>query len=191
MGEKGKLTEETPYSPRNPYSASKAASDHLVRSYYHTFGLPITISNCSNNYGPYQHNEKFMPVIINSILNRRKIPLYGKGQNIRDWIYVEDHCSAIWSVFTKGTIGETYNIGANVEKTNLQIIYAICKLLKVDPEVCIEFVEDRMGHDFRYAIDNTKIRKELKWRPKNTFEKGLAKTVAHYKELYDTDFSDL
>lgn len=191
LGEKGKFTEETPYSPRNPYSASKAASDHLVRSYYHTFGLPITISNCSNNYGPYQHNEKFMPVIINSILNRRKIPLYGKGQNIRDWIYVEDHCSAIWSVFTKGTIGETYNIGANVEKTNLQIIYAICKLLKVDPEVCIEFVEDRMGHDFRYAIDNTKIRKELKWRPKNTFEKGLAKTVAHYKELYDTDFSDL
>jgi dTDP-glucose 4,6-dehydratase len=183
-----KFSESTPYDPRNPYAASKAASDHIVRSYYHTFGLPVTISNCSNNYGPYQHTEKFIPVIINSILKRKKIPLYGKGQNIRDWIYVDDHCSALWTILNKGTIGETYNIGANAEKSNIHLIHAICKLLKVDPEVCIEFVEDRLGHDFRYAIDNSKIKKELKWKPKHTFEKGLSKTVNHYKDLYDTEF---
>ena len=191
--EKGdkKFTEDTPYAPRNPYSASKASSDHLVRSYYHTYQMPVTISNCSNNYGPYQNEEKFIPKIINSILNRKKIPVYGNGQNIRDWIHVDDHCDALLKILQKGKAGETYNIGSNCEKKNLEVVYAICDLLKVEPDLCIEFIEDRLGHDFRYAIDNTKIRKELKWKPKITFEKGIAKTVSHYKYKYDTEFEDL
>jgi dTDP-glucose 4,6-dehydratase len=191
LGEKGKFTEASPYCPRNPYAASKAAADHMVRAYFHTFNLPVTISNCSNNYGPNQHEEKFIPVVINSILGRKKIPVYGKGRNIRDWIHVEDHCHALWAILIKGTVGETYNIGANAEKTNLQIIYDICKILKVDPEDCTEFVDDRAGHDFRYAIDNTKIKKELKWKPKYSLEKGLLKTVTYYKSNYDTEFKDL
>ncbi len=190
--EKGdkKFTENTPYEPRNPYSASKASSDHLVRSYYHTYEMPVTISNCSNNYGPYQHDEKFIPTIINSILKRKKIPVYGEGLNVRDWIHVEDHCNALLTILKKGKIGETYNIGANCEKRNLDVIHDVCEILKVDPEDCTEFVCDRLGHDFRYAIDNTKIKKELKWKPKITFEKGIAKTVVHYKHKYDTEFSD-
>lgn len=191
--EKGdkKFTEDTPYNPRNPYSASKASSDHLVRSYHHTYEMPVTISNCSNNYGPYQNEEKFVPKIINSILNRKKIPVYGKGQNVRDWIHVEDHCDALLTILKKGKIGETYNIGANCEKKNLQVVYAICDLLKVEPDDCVDFVCDRLGHDFRYAIDTTKIKKELKWKPKIPFEKGIVKTVNHYKYKYDTEFSDL
>ncbi len=184
-----KFTEDTPYAPRNPYSASKASSDHLVRSYHYTYEMPVTISNCSNNYGPYQNGEKFIPKVINSILNRKKIPVYGKGKNIRDWIHVEDHCDALLTILKKGKLGETYNIGADCEKKNLEVVYAICDLLKVEPNDCIEFVEDRAGHDFRYAIDSTKIRKELRWKPKIGFEKGLAKTVAHYKYKYDTEFS--
>ena len=191
--EKGdkKFTEDTPYNPRNPYSASKASSDHLVRSYHHTYEMPVTISNCSNNYGPYQNEEKFVPKIINSILNRKKIPVYGKVLNVRDWIHVEDHCDALLTILKKGKIGETYNIGANCEKKNLQVVYAICDLLKVEPDDCVDFVCDRLGHDFRYAIDTTKIKKELKWKPKIPFEKGLVKTVNHYKYKYDTEFSDL
>ena len=189
--EKGdkKFTEDTPYAPRNPYSASKASSDHLVRSYYHTYEMPITISNCSNNYGPYQHEEKFIPTIINSILKRKKIPVYGQGLNVRDWIHVDDHCDALLTILKKGKIGETYNIGSNCEKRNLDVIHDICEILKVEPEDCTEFVCDRLGHDFRYAIDNTKIKKELKWKPKISFEKGIVNTVTHYKYKYDTEFS--
>jgi dTDP-glucose 4,6-dehydratase len=190
--EKGdkKFTEDTPYAPRNPYSASKASSDHLVRSYYHTYETPVTISNCSNNYGPYQHKEKFIPVVINSILKRKKIPVYGQGLNIRDWIHVDDHCDALLTILKKGKLGETYNIGANTEKRNLDVIHDICQILKVEPEDCTEFVCDRLGHDFRYAIDTTKIKKELRWKHKISFEKGIVKTVAHYKNVYDTEFSD-
>jgi dTDP-glucose 4,6-dehydratase len=191
LGEKGSFREDSPYNPRNPYAASKASSDHLVRSYFHTYDLPITISNCSNNYGPNQHKEKFIPTIINSILSRKKIPVYGDGKNIRDWIYVEDHCSALWSILQKGQVGETYNVGAKTEKSNYLIIQEICILLKVEPEDCVEFVEDRLGHDFRYAIDSSKIKKELKWNPKHSFEKGLAKTIAFYKAKYDTEFKDI
>tara|TARA_Y100001938_G_C8063488_1_gene418751 strand:+ start:730 stop:1716 length:987 start_codon:yes stop_codon:yes gene_type:complete len=184
-----KFGEDTPYAPRNPYSASKASADHLVRSYYHTYEMPVTISNSSNNYGPYQHQEKFIPTIINSILNRKKVPVYGTGQNVRDWIHVEDHCEALFKILQKGKPGETYNIGANCEKKNLEVVYAITDLLKVEPHDCIDFIEDRIGHDLRYAIDNTKIRKELRWKPKITFEKGIAKTVAHYKYKYNTEFT--
>jgi dTDP-glucose 4,6-dehydratase len=191
LGEKGKFTEDTPYAPRNPYSASKASSDHLVRSYYHTYELPVTISNCSNNYGPYQHEEKLIPTIINSILKRKKIPVYGQGLNVRDWIHVDDHCDALLTVLKKGVPGETYNIGANCEKRNLDVIVSICDILKVELEDCTEFVCDRLGHDFRYAIDASKIIKELKWKPKIPFEKGISKTVAHYKSKYDTEFRDL
>jgi len=191
LGDKGKFSEDSPYAPRNLYAASKAASDHMVRAYFHTFGFPATLSNCSNNYGPNQHKEKFIPVVINSILDRKKIPVYGKGKNVRDWVYVEDHCLALWTILLKGELGETYNVGANNEKNNLQVIYDIAKLLRVEPEACIEFVEDRLGHDFRYAIDSSKIAKELKWKPKYSFEKGLLKTVSHYKSLYGTEFKDL
>ena len=191
LGEKGKFTEDTPYAPRNPYAASKASSDHLVRSYYHTHELPVTISNCSNNYGPYQNDEKFVPTVINSILKRKKIPVYSEGLNVRDWIHVEDHCSALWTILMKGRLGETYNIGGNCEQRNLDVINLICEILKVEPEDCMEYVCDRLGHDFRYAIDATKIKKELKWKPKIPFDKGMTKTITHYKSKYNTEFRDL
>ena len=191
LGDKGKFSENTPYAPRNPYSASKAASDHLVRSYYYTYELPVTISNCSNNYGPYQHDEKFIPTIINSILKRKKIPLYGQGLNVRDWIHAEDHCNALLTILKKGKVGETYNIGADCEMRNLDVVNLICEILKVEPDDCIEFVCDRLGHDFRYAIDSSRIRKELRWKPKISFEKGILKTVSYYKSKYDTEFRDL
>ena len=181
LGEEGKFTETTAYAPNSPYSASKAASDMLVRAYNHTFKLLVTISNCSNNYGPNQHNEKFIPVVINSILNNKKIPVYGNGKNVRDWIFVEDHCEAVWFVLNNGKIGETYNVGGNCEKTNLEIINDICQVLNVNPQDYISFVEDRKGHDFRYAIDNTKISKELNWHPKTSFNEGLKQTVEFYK----------
>lgn len=181
LGQEGKFVETTPYAPNSPYSASKAASDMLVRAYNHTFKALVTISNCSNNYGPNQHNEKFIPVVINSILNKKKIPVYGNGKNIRDWIFVEDHCEAVWLVLNNGKIGETYNIGGNCEKTNLEIINDICQVLNVNPQDYISFVEDRKGHDFRYAIDNTKISKELNWYPKTFFNEGLKQTVEFYK----------
>ena len=181
LGEEGKFVETTPYAPNSPYSASKAASDMLVRAYNHTFKALVTISNCSNNYGPNQHNEKFIPVVINSILNNKKIPVYGNGKNVRDWIFVEDHCEAVWFVLNNGKIGETYNVGGNCEKTNLEIINDICQVLNVNPQDYISFVEDRKGHDFRYAIDNTKISKELNWHPKTSFNEGLKQTVEFYK----------
>jgi dTDP-glucose 4,6-dehydratase len=181
LGEEGKFTEATAYAPNSPYSASKASSDMLVRAYYNTFKTLVTISNCSNNYGPNQHDEKFIPVVINSILKNKKIPVYGNGKNIRDWIFVEDHCEAVWLVLNSGKIGETYNIGGNCEKTNLNIINDICIVLNVNPQDYISFVEDRKGHDFRYAIDNTKINKELNWYPKTSFNQGLKQTVEFYK----------
>ena len=182
LGKDGKFDESTPYNPHNPYSASKASSDFLVSSYFHTYGLPITISNCSNNYGPLQHSEKFIPTVINSILNKKSIPLYGEGLNVRDWIYVKDHCEGIWDVFEKGTLGETYCIGSNCEKKNIDVIRAICDLLQVRPADCIEYVEDRLGHDFRYAIDSGKIISQLNWTPKTSFQLGLEKTIGWYYE---------
>jgi dTDP-glucose 4,6-dehydratase len=184
LGHEGKFSETSCYAPNSPYSASKASADMLARAYYHTFKVPITISNCSNNYGPYQHNEKFIPVVINSLLNNQKIPVYGTGKNIRDWIYVIDHCEAVFEIVKNGKIGETYNIGGDCEKTNLEIISNICKILQVNPEDYIKFVEDRKGHDFRYAIDNTKINKELNWYPKTDFLHGLEKTIEFYKNRY-------
>jgi len=183
LGEEGKFTETTAYAPNSPYSASKAASDMLVRAYNHTFKSLITISNCSNNYGPNQHNEKFIPVVINSILNNKKIPVYGNGKNVRDWIFVDDHCEAVWSILNNGKIGETYNVGGNCEKTNLEIINDICEILNVNPKDYISFVEDRKGHDFRYAIDNIKINKELNWYPITSFKDGLKQTIDFYKKL--------
>jgi dTDP-glucose 4,6-dehydratase len=183
LGEEGKFRETTAYAPNSPYSASKAASDMLVRAYNHTFKTLITISNCSNNYGQNQHNEKFIPVVINSILKNKKIPVYGNGKNIRDWIFVDDHCQAVWSILNNGKIGETYNVGGNCEKTNLEIINDICEILNVNPQDHISFVEDRKGHDFRYAIDNTKINKELNWYPMTCFKDGLKQTIDFYKNL--------
>ena len=184
LGDSGKFTEETPYDPRNPYSASKASSDFLVRSYFHTYGFPITISNCSNNYGPKQHSEKFIPVVIKSILENKKIPLYGSGTNIRDWIYVKDHCQGIWDVFTRGSLGETYCIGSNCEMRNIDIIHAICKEMGVEPSDCIEYVKDRAGHDFRYAINSNKIESTLGWKPTVSFEVGIKKTIRWYSEKH-------
>ena len=181
LGETGKFTESSSYAPNSPYSASKASSDMLVRAYFHTYKLPVTISNCSNNYGPNQHNEKFIPVVINSILNNKKIPVYGTGKNIRDWIYVDDHCEVIWKILNEGKLGETYNVGGDCERTNLQIIEHICELMNVNSNEFVTFVEDRKGHDFRYAIDNTKIETELSWKPVTDFKAGLQKTIEYYR----------
>lgn len=184
LGETGTFNEETPYDPRNPYSASKAASDFIVRSYFHTYDFPVTLSNCSNNYGPHQHDEKLIPTVIRSISRGKKIPVYGKGLNVRDWIYVGDHCEGIWKVFTEGVLGETYCIGANCERRNIDLIHILCKEMGVSPEESIEYVKDRAGHDFRYAIDNKKIVEKLGWKPKTSFEEGLKQTVAWYNEKY-------
>ena len=180
LGEEGYFTETTPYSPRSPYSASKAASDHLVNAYHHTYGLPITMSNCSNNYGPRQHEEKLIPKIIKNLLAGKKVPIYGNGKNVRDWLYVDDHCSAIWTILKSGRVGESYNIGGNCERNNIQILEAICNLMGLDIDACIEYVEDRKGHDFRYAIDFSKIKNELDWSPKYTFTDGILKTLEYY-----------
>ncbi len=188
LGETGFFTETTPYAPNSPYSASKAASDHLVRAYHHTYGLPTLTTNCSNNYGPFQFPEKLIPVIMLKALKGETIPIYGDGSNIRDWLYVGDHCQAIFTVFEKGRLGETYNIGGNNEKTNLQVVHYICALLdelrpKDKPYAGqIEFVKDRPGHDRRYAIDAAKIRDELGWSPAESFETGMRRTVCWYLE---------
>lgn len=180
------FTETTAYDPRSPYSASKAASDHLVRSYYHTYKLPITLSNCSNNYGPYQHAEKFIPTIIHACEKQAAIPIYGSGDNIRDWLYVDDHCDALWTILTKGETGETYNIGGNNEQTNLNLVKKLCAAFdkrfpeKAPHEKLLTFVTDRLGHDKRYAIDNRKILDELGWQPETSFEAGLEKTLDYY-----------
>ena len=190
LGEEGLFTEETAYDPSSPYSASKAGSDHLVRAWQRTYGLPILITNCSNNYGPYQFPEKLIPLIILNALEGKPLPIYGSGQQIRDWLYVEDHARALYDVVTKGSVGETYNIGGHNEKTNLEVVHAICDLL--DEYKCehpngiasykdlITFVADRPGHDQRYAIDASKIQRDLGWTPIETFETGLRKTVEWY-----------
>ncbi len=187
LGETGYFSETTSYDPRSPYSASKASSDHLVRAYFHTYGLPVVLSNCSNNYGPYQFPEKLIPLSILNIKTGKNIPIYGKGENIRDWLYVEDHTEAIDFIFHKGKIGETYNIGGNNEWTNIKLIRKLCDIMdkKLNRNVgesqqLITFVTDRLGHDLRYAIDASKIRDSLGWFPKTNFEEGLEKTVEWY-----------
>lgn len=173
--------ESLAYDPRSPYSASKASSDHLARAYFHTYGLPITISNCSNNYGPYQFPEKLIPLFITNLIEGKKIPVYGAGANIRDWIHVSDHCEAIDSILHNGKIGETYCVGGNCEKTNMEITKIILELMGKGEEM-IEYVKDRPGHDLRYAIDNSKIKRELGWEPRISFEDGMIQTVDWYKE---------
>jgi len=189
LGDTGFFTEETSYDPRSPYSASKASSDHLVRAYFHTYKLPVVISNCSNNYGPNQFPEKLIPLVINNIKNMKPIPVYGKGENIRDWLYVVDHARAIDLIFNEGKTGETYNIGGNNEWKNIDLIKVMCKILdrKLDrepgtSESLITFVKDRAGHDLRYAIDSTKLMSELGWKPSLQFEEGIEKTIDWYLE---------
>lgn len=178
--------ETNPYAPNSPYSASKAGSDHLVRAYFHTYGLPVTISNCSNNYGPFQHFEKLIPTVIRSCLERKSIPVYGDGSNIRDWLFVDDHCSAIDNILLKGRIGEVYNVGGNCELSNILLVEKICKIMdKIKPidikySNLISFVTDRPGHDWRYAIDNSKIQNELGWSPVYSLEVGLEATIKYY-----------
>ncbi len=181
LGQTELFSEDTPYNPRSPYSASKAASDHLVRSYFHTHNLQITISNCSNNYGPYQHPEKLIPLFITNLMDDKKVPVYGDGLNIRDWLHVMDHCEAICIIIHKGRIGETYCIGGNSEKTNMEITKFLIKTFDKD-ESSIEYVADRKGHDKRYAIDASKIKNELGWEPKYTFEQGIKETIEWYKD---------
>lgn len=187
LGPTGFFTETTPYAPNSPYSASKASSDMLVRAYHHTYGLPTVITNCSNNYGPYQFPEKLIPVVIQSVLARKSIPVYGDGMNVRDWLYVGDHVEALWQVLTRGMPGETYNIGGHNEWPNLRIVELICDLIdEMAPtaggrsRALITFVKDRPGHDRRYAIDATKIARELGWKPAHTFETGIRETVRWY-----------
>ena len=181
LNSKKRFSETTPYDPRSPYSASKAGSDHLVRAYFHTHGLPITISNCSNNYGPYHFPEKLIPLMITNALRDLPLPVYGDGKNVRDWIHVEDHCAGIEAVLLKGEVGETYCLGGNAERQNIDVVKQILKLLD-KPETLIKFVEDRKGHDRRYAIDSSKAKAELDWEPKKTFEQGLEETVAWFKQ---------
>lgn len=189
LGETGRFEETTPYDPRSPYSASKASSDHLVSAYFHTYGLPVLITNCSNNYGPYQFPEKLIPLIINNAFTGKDLPVYGDGKNVRDWLYVVDHCSAIFSVLEKGLVGETYNVGGNSEKQNLEVVQVVCDIL--DEKVgllaegktrrsLIKFVKDRAGHDRRYAIDASKIKNALGWEPAVTFEDGIRMTIDWY-----------
>ena len=187
LGNEGLFTEETSYDPRSPYSASKASSDHLVRAYHHTYGLPIVVSNCSNNYGSNQFPEKLIPLAINNIKNSKPIPVYGKGENISDWLFVEDHASAIDLIFHKGKNGDTYNIGGNNEWTNIDLIKLLCKIMDGklnrplgESEKLITYVKDRAGHDLRYAIDSTKLQNELGWVPSLRLEEGLSKTVEWY-----------
>ncbi len=184
------FTETTPYSPRSPYSASKASSDHLVRAYHHTYGLPVTISNCSNNYGPYQYPEKLIPLMIFNALNGKDLPVYGDGQQVRDWLYVTDHCDAIWQVVTRGMLGETYNIGGGNQPANLEVVHTLCEIMDelsaASPHKphkgLIRFVKDRPGHDRRYAMDISKIQAELGWQPKMTLSTGLLETVRWYMD---------
>jgi dTDP-glucose 4,6-dehydratase len=190
LGAEGSFVESTAYSPRSPYSASKASSDHLARAWHHTYGLPVLVTNCSNNYGPNQFPEKLIPVTIINALNGKPLPVYGQGLNVRDWLFVEDHVRALCTCLERGAPGSTYNIGGNCEKANIEVVRTICaELDRLVPdsmhlphESLIQFVRDRPGHDFRYAIDATKIRHELNWSPMETFESGIARTVAWYLE---------
>jgi len=188
LGDKGLFTETTPYDPRSPYSASKASSDHLVSAWYHTYGLPVLITNCSNNYGPYHFPEKLIPLVILNALHEKELPVYGKGDNIRDWLYVEDHAKALLMVVEKGIPGETYNVGGRNERTNLEVVKTICRTLDDERprsngekyEDLITFVKDRPGHDKRYAIDATKLESELGWQAEENFDTGVKKTVKWY-----------
>lgn len=188
LGETGKFTETTPYAPNSPYSASKAASDHLVRAFHHTYGLPVLTTNCSNNYGPYHFPEKLIPLVIAKALAGEPLPVYGDGKQVRDWLFVSDHCEAIRTVLTKGRVGETYNVGGNSERQNIEVVQAICALLDQHrpredgkPRASqITYVTDRPGHDRRYAIDASKLKDELGWEPAYTFEQGIAQTVEWY-----------
>jgi dTDP-glucose 4,6-dehydratase len=186
LGAEGKFTETTPYAPNSPYSASKAGSDHLVRAWHHTYGLPVVTTNCSNNYGPYHFPEKLIPLVILNGLEGKPLPVYGTGNNVRDWLHVEDHARALWAVVTKGRPGEVYNIGGDAERTNIDVVQSICDLLdELAPadkprRELITFVTDRPGHDARYAMDTAKIARELGWRPQETFTTGLRKTVQWY-----------
>ncbi len=200
LGKEGYFVESTPYDPKSPYSASKASSDHLVRAYANTYKLPITLSNCSNNYGPFQYPEKLIPLIINRAITGRNLPVYGDGANIRDWLYVMDHCSAIWKIISDGKTGETYNIGGDSEKKNIEVVREICNLLdKIYPaktnsnvsgiesySELIKFVKDRPGHDKRYAINCEKIKKELKWEPSVSFDLGLKSTIKWYLKKFSS-----
>ncbi|HXH00999.1 MAG TPA: dTDP-glucose 4,6-dehydratase [Xanthomonadaceae bacterium] len=193
LGETGKFTEETPYAPNSPYSASKAASDHLVRAFHHTYGLPVVTTNCSNNYGPYQFPEKLVPLIIARALAGEPLPVYGDGRNVRDWLYVGDHCSAIRAVLQGGRVGETYNVGGDAERENIDVVHTICRLLDqrrprtdgTPREAQVTYVADRPGHDRRYAIDASKLQGELGWGPRHSFEQGMADTVDWYLENQD------
>ncbi len=188
LSETGFFTEATPYDPRSPYSASKAASDHLVRAWHHTYGLPTVLTNCSNNFGPYHFPEKLIPLVILNALEGKPLPVYGRGENVRDWLFVDDHADALLTVAERGQVGESYNIGGHNERTNIAVVRAVCTLVDelapsagIGPrERLITYVADRPGHDLRYAIDATKIERELGWRPKETFETGLRKTVEWY-----------
>ena len=185
LNDPARFTEATPYKPSSPYSSTKAASDLLVRAWHRTYGVRTTISNCSNNYGPYQHVEKFIPRQITNLLSGRRAKLYGDGKNVRDWIHVDDHSSAVWTILTKGRIGETYLIGADGERNNLEVLKAILRALERNPDD-FDWVKDRPGHDRRYAIDSTKLRTELGWQPQHTdFDAGLAATVAWYRDHVD------
>jgi dTDP-glucose 4,6-dehydratase len=189
LGSTGAFTETTSYDPSSPYSASKAASDHLVRAYHRTYGVPVKITNCSNNYGPYQFPEKLIPLTILNAIDRKPLPVYGRGENVRDWLYVDDHCRAIWAVIEKGRVGETYNIGGRSERRNVDVVTAICELVAAETGArqselleLIQFVTDRPGHDHRYAIDPTKVERECAFVPMETFESGLRRTVRFYLE---------
>lgn len=212
LGEEGFFTEETAYDPRSPYSASKASSDHIVRAFYHTYKLPVKISNCSNNYGPFHFPEKLIPLCIHNIINNKPLPIYGKGENVRDWLYVEDHVRAIDVVFHNGKIGETYNIGGHNEWTNINLVKELCRQMDNklgreagSSEKLITYVTDRAGHDLRYAIDATKLKNELGWLPSLQFEEGISKTIdwylansewlkhvtsGDYREYYEQQYAD-
>jgi dTDP-glucose 4,6-dehydratase len=193
LGDTGKFTEQTPYAPNSPYSASKAASDHLVRAFHHTYGLPVLTTNCSNNYGPYQFPEKLIPLIIARALAGEPLPVYGDGMNVRDWLYVGDHCAAIRAVLERGRVGETYNVGGDAEMRNIDVVNTICALLdqrrpREDGKPRnsqVTYVADRPGHDRRYAIDASKLKSELGWKPAHSFEQGIAGTVDWYLEHQD------
>jgi len=192
LGAEGKFMETTPYSPNSPYSASKASSDHFVRAYYHTYHLPVKISNCSNNYGSHHFPEKLIPLMINNIMHQKPLPVYGKGENVRDWLFVEDHARAIDIIYHQGKMGETYNIGGNNEWKNIELVKFLCQLMDKkmnraagESEKLITYVTDRAGHDFRYAIDSGKLMSELEWQPSVSFEEGLEKTVDWYLSNQD------
>jgi dTDP-glucose 4,6-dehydratase len=193
LGESGKFSETTAYAPNSPYSASKAASDHLVRAFHHTYGLPVLTTNCSNNYGPYQFPEKLIPLVIAKAIAGEPLPVYGDGKNVRDWLYVGDHCSAIRRVLERGRVGETYNVGGDAERQNIEVVETICALLDErrpredgkPRKSQIAFVKDRPGHDRRYAIDASKLQNELGWKPAHTFERGIADTVDWYLDHQD------